>query len=171
MKYIKDNKVYDNVRVVELDGRTIINPSHETILKCGYLEFNEELNFEEQLKKIKEEKIEELNRYDVSSNVNIFYYNGVASWLDKATRVGLANAIYMLEMGGKETIDVWMGETPINLTLAQARYLLSQIEIYALECYNVTSRHKKNIDNLTTIEDVKSYDFTIGYPNKLELNV
>lgn len=170
MKYIKEGKVYDNVRVVELDGRTIINPSHEIILKCGYVEYVEEVSFDEKLEKLKQEKIEELRRYDLSSNVNIFYYNGIASWLDKSTRVGLTNAIYMLEIGGKETIDVWMGDIPINLTLEQARYLLSQIEIYALECYNVTSRHKKNIEDLMSIEDVISYDFTNGYPNKLELN-
>ena len=42
--------------------------------------------------------------------------------------------------------------------------------MYALECYNKTAEHKNNVEALTAIDDIVSYDYTKGYPEKLEIN-
>lgn len=56
-----------------------------------------------------------------------------------------------------------------NITIAEADAI--KAELYALECYNVTASHKANIEQLTTIEEVEAYDYTIGYPEKLVINL
>ena len=49
--------------------------------------------------------------------------------------------------------------------------LLSALEMYALECFNVTASHKAAVGELKTIEDVKVYDYKAGYPKMLEMSV
>jgi hypothetical protein len=45
--------------------------------------------------------------------------------------------------------------------------MLIQLECYAADCYNKTTDHQFAIKQLTSIEDVQNYDFTVGYPEKL----
>jgi len=52
---------------------------------------------------------------------------------------------------------------PINTWL----YMLNILEIYAAEALNTTERHKHNINNLNSVEEVIQYDFTTGYPEKI----
>ena len=49
--------------------------------------------------------------------------------------------------------------------------LLSSLEMYALECFNVTAAHKKAVSELTTIEEVEAYDYKTGYPKQLDINL
>ena len=53
----------------------------------------------------------------------------------------------------------------------KAIQLLSALEMYALECFNVTAAHKKAVIELTDIEDVLAYDYKTGYPEKLKMEV
>jgi hypothetical protein len=46
--------------------------------------------------------------------------------------------------------------------------MLVLLEIYASEALNTTERHKIAINALQTIEDVEAYDYTTGYPEKLQ---
>ena len=43
--------------------------------------------------------------------------------------------------------------------------------MYAIDCYRTTEMHKTNVNNLDVIENVELYDYTDGYPDKLEFNV
>lgn len=38
---------------------------------------------------------------------------------------------------------------------------------YARECWNVTESHLAAAASLTTVEEMKAYDYTVGYPEKL----
>jgi len=114
----------------------------------------------------KQNKIAEINAYDVSENVNGFYLNNNLVWLDKETRVGLVNTLNSAEMVGRTEINMWFSGMYVTLPISQARQLLAVLEIYATDCYNVTEQHKVNVSNLTTIEAVDEYDFTTGYPDK-----
>ena len=40
-----------------------------------------------------------------------------------------------------------------------------------MKCFNVTAAHKKAVAELTSIEDVLSYDYTKGYPEILTINL
>lgn len=114
-------------------------------------------------------KLEEIAKYDVSSAVNGFYYQGSEYWLDKATRVGLMNSTRILKENGQTTTTLWFNNMSLTLPVDDVIDKLSALEQYALSCYNVTASHKIAVQALTTIEAVNEYDVTQGYPTKLDL--
>ena len=46
--------------------------------------------------------------------------------------------------------------------------MLYLIEAYASQCYDNTQKHLSNISKLETLEEVKNYDYKIGYPQPLQ---
>lgn len=114
-------------------------------------------------------KLEEITKYDVSSAVNGFYYQGSEYWLDKATRVGLMNSTRILKESGQTVTTLWFDNKCLTLSVDDVIDKLSALEQYALSCYNVTASHKIAVQALTTIEAVNEYDITQGYPTKLDL--
>lgn len=123
------------------------------------------------LEQAKVEKIAEITAYDTSSSVNGFLLNGVLVWLDKATRVGLMNSTTIAKAMGQPTTTLWLGGQKLVVDCDKAIQLLSALEMYALECFNVTASHKAAVGELKTIEDVKAYDYKAGYPKMLEMSV
>lgn len=112
-----------------------------------------------------------IEAYDASDSVNAFMLNGQKVWLDKATRVGLMNSTTIAKAMGQTTTTLWLGEAKLVVDCDKARQLLSALEMYALECFNVTAAHKKAVNEMTTLEDVLGYDYTGGYPQKLTMEV
>lgn len=119
----------------------------------------------------KTDKIAEIAAYDTSSSVNGFKLNGMLVWLDKATRVGLMNSTTIAKAAGQETTTLWLGGLKLVVDCDKAIQLLSALEMYALECFNVTASHKAAVSELTIIEEVEAYDFKAGYPKMLEMSV
>lgn len=116
-------------------------------------------------------KVAEINAYDTSTSVNGFKLNGNEFWLDKATRVGLMNSTKITKAAGQETTDLWMDDVKLTIPCDTVIKLLSAIELYALECFNTTARHKAEVRKLKTVEDVEKYDIKEGYPKQLEINL
>ena len=123
------------------------------------------------LKQAKDDKIAEIASYDTSSSVNGFILNGLIVWLDKATRVGLMNSTTIAKSAGQKTTTLWLGGIKLVVDCDKAIQLLSVLEMYALECFNVTASHKQAVSELTTIEEVEAYDYKIGYPKMLEMSI
>ena len=123
------------------------------------------------LKQAKVDKIAEIAAYDTSSSVNGFVLNGLLVWLDKATRVGLMNSTTIAKASGQETTTLWLGGLKLVVDCDKAIQLLSALEMYALECFNVTASHKQAVSELTTIEEVEAYDYKAGYPKMLEMSI
>lgn len=136
----------------------------------AYEEWKQERN-DAQLLFAKQQKIAEIDAYDKSSAVNGFSLNGVTVWLDKSTRVGLMNSTTITKAMGQLTTTLWLGESKMEVPCDTAIQLLSALEMYALECFNVTAAHKKAVSELTTIEEVEKYDITAGYPVQLKMEV
>lgn len=123
------------------------------------------------LEKAKKEKLEAILAYDTSSDVNGFMLNGNKVWLDKGTRVGLMNSIQITRDMGQDTTTLWFDGYKLEARCDMAIMLLSSLEMYALECFNVTAAHKKAVSELTTIEEVEAYDYKTGYPKQLDINL
>lgn len=121
-----------------------------------------------ELEKAKRNKIKEINHYDVSAEVNSFFLNGTQVWLDKDTRVGLMNSLTIEKNSGRKNSILWFDDISISVKCDAALQMLSALELYALECYNKTAEHKAAIQKLTVLKDVLEYNYTIGYPTKLE---
>ena len=112
-----------------------------------------------------------ITAYDSSSAVNAFMLNGIQVWLDKATRVGLMNSTSIAKNMGQEKTSLWLGSYQLEVDCDKAIQLLSALEMYALECFNVTAAHKKAVSELDNIEAVLTYDYKSGYPEKLKMEV
>lgn len=123
------------------------------------------------LEQAKADKIAEIAAYDTSDKVNGFILNGLLVWLDKATRVGLMNSTTIAKAAGQKTTTLWLGGLKLVVDCDKAIRLLSALEMYALECFNVTASHKQAVSELTSIEDVEVYDYKSGYPKMLEMSV
>lgn len=112
-----------------------------------------------------------IEKYDISSSVNEFELNGIQTWFDKATRVGLMNSINVTQRAGDQKIELWLGSSKLDLDCNKAIELLSKIEMYAMNCFNVTALHKKQVSEFSNIEDFLNYDYKSGYPDKLIINI
>lgn len=115
--------------------------------------------------------LEQIDKYDTSPSVNGFMLNGLRVWLKKDTRVGLMNSTQIAKGMGKTTTTLWFGGMEIEVNCDKAIGLLSALEMYALECFNVTAAHKKAVAELNTVEEVLEYDYTKGYPEQLRMEV
>lgn len=123
------------------------------------------------LEKAKKEKLAAILAYDTSSDVNGFMLNGNKVWLDKETRVGLMNSTQITRDMGQDTTTMWFDGYKLEVRCDMAIMLLSSLEMYALECFNVTAAHKKAVSELTTIEEVEAYDYKVGYPKQLDIKL
>lgn len=142
----------------------------ENEVQKAFVEFSAKMNALD-LERAKAEKIAEITDYDTSSSVNGFTLNGLLVWLDKATRVGLMNSTTIAKAAGQQTTTLWLGGIKLVVDCDKAIQLLSALEMYALECFNVTASHKAAVSELTTIEEVIAYNYRTGYPKMLEMSV
>ena len=195
---IEELKQKGNVTVTEVkNGCVKVSADKGFILKCGdtytneiycakdaelqgykVVAYSEYLRAENKkkydgktLEEAKEMLLAEIDAYDTSSAVNGFMLNGLLVWLDKATRVGLMNSTTIAKASGQETTTLWLGGLKLVVDCDKAIQLLSALEMYALECFNVTASHKQAASELTTIEEVEAYDYKSGYPKMLEMSV
>ena len=113
----------------------------------------------------------EIEKHDTSFAVNGFILNGQRVWLDKVTRVGLMNSTTIAKAMGQPTTTLWLCDAKLVVECDKAIQLLSALEMYALECFNVTAAHKAAVEKLQTVEEVLAYDYTAGYPKILEMSV
>ena len=145
---------------------------YEVVAYSDYLRAENKKKYEDKtLEEAKEMLLAEIDAYDKSSAVNGFALNGAVVWLDKATRVGLMNSTSIAKGMGQATTTLWFGGMKIVVNCDKAIGLLSALEMYALECFNVTAAHKKAVAELNTVEDVLGYDYTKGYPEQLKMEV
>ena len=112
-----------------------------------------------------------IEKYDASSSVNSFLLNGIEVWLDKVTRMGLMNSTTIAKAAGLDETTLWLGDIELVVDCDKAIQLLSALEIYALECFNITASHKAAVNKLDNIDAVLTYDYREGYPEKLKMEV
>lgn len=168
--YIKNGIVKKkNTIVIHKDGSQIINPPHELLIECGWEEYTTpELTDEQKLDFAKQAKIDEINMYDKSLAVESFSINGIDVWLDKANRTGLMLRFNSELALNKEMTTLWYEDQSFTLPLNMAIQMLYALEVYASECYDNTHYHISNVKKMTSIDEINLYDYTTGYPDKLE---
>ena len=179
-RYIKDGIIKPRNQIVLHGTRTIkdkdgnekevkiqsINPREEMLLADGWVEYVEPKV--DELVLAKQKATIRIKRYDSSSEVNAFYMQGQHMWLDKATRAGLMLRFHAEQNMGYDYTTLWYNGQMYEITLAGAFQMLYALEVYASACYDNTQRHLAEIQGLQTIEEVQNYNYTVGYPDKLE---
>lgn len=145
---------------------------YEVVAYSDYLRAENKKKYEgKTLEEAKEMLLAEIDAYDTSSAVNGFVLNGLLVWLDKATRVGLMNSTTIAKAAGQQTTTLWLKGIKLVVDCDKAIQLLSALEMYALECFNVTASHKAAVSELKSIGEVEAYDYKAGYPKMLEMSV
>lgn len=153
-----------------VEGSVLTSEYNEQELQREYEAWKQKWS-ERALELAKKAKIAEITDYDTSDKVNGFILNGLLVWLDKATRVGLMNSTTIAKAAGQKTTTLWLGGLKLVVDCDKAIQLLSALEMYALECFNVTASHKAAVGELKTIGEVEAYDYKAGYPKMLEMSV
>ena len=162
--YIKDgNVVVKSQIVIERDGLCYYCPHHDMLLEEGWEVYVPTITLEQ----VKANKINEINSYDTSIEVNEFFVNGMSMWLTREERIVIKDRFAReIEAGITKTKLRYRGLS-IELDPVTGVYMVNAISSYADACFDVTEDHKLNVENLDSIEAVEAYDYTIGYPDKL----
>lgn len=176
-----------NIKRNELIGLELINPikykyvirlspNNKNIIKDKYDTYDTRyvsiiVNHKPTITDIKKELLSLQKEYDNSSEVNSFYINGKRIWFDKATRVGIVNAINLQKELSNNTYTIWFDNVSIELDINRALNILAMIENYANICYNVTQKHINEIKKLSSIEECLNYDITANYPTILNITL
>lgn len=169
-----------NQIVVIANGFQTINPSEEKILADGWVEYVRpavNLTPEQQLDRTRLQVLNSIYVYDISSDVNVCYLTigdvTLNYWADKAERTALKLSIQDCINTGRDTYRLDLRELGQSVTLSceLALQMLSQLEVYAIDCYNTTTDHIFAVNALTTIEELESYDYTTNYPEKLTFTI
>ena len=168
IQYRKGDEVY-NGRFIEVNDRMIITPTPEILLENGYTPIDVEPSQEELLAAAKVEKIAEIEEYAESSNVNEFSFMGIKMWLNVKTRIGYSMSIRSADTLGQKTIQMPVNGNVYPIELEKARKLLATVHLYADATFKVTLQHIANVKALQSVDEVKAYDNTKGYPQKLSL--
>lgn len=126
-----------------------------------------ELLGEKPIEPMRKALLHNIETFDTSLAVNSFMLQGKEMWLPKETRVGLVNSITIEKAAGKETTVLWFGGEKYELPVDTALQMLSALELYALDCYNVTAAHKAAVNALASVDEIVAYDYTANYPSKL----
>lgn len=145
---------------------------YEVVAYSDYLRAENKKKYEgKTIEEAKEILLAEIDAYDKSSAVNGFYLNGERVWLDFELRDRVYQGNERLQRIGRTDTTLWLGKQCYNLSIEQAQNIISHIEAYAKDCYNVTAAHKKAVGELASIEEIEKYDITAGYPAQLRMEV
>lgn len=169
-KTIDGNIVIENSKyiVVIKDDMQIFNPSEELILSDGWEEYIKPEIPDIDL--IRNNKIDEINMYDNSNDINTFFINDLPCWLNKSERNYILTRLNAEKINNIENTSMWINNINYILPVDIALDFIYKLEIYASKCLDTTKTHIYNINNLSNIEEINNYNITSGYPEKIYFN-
>jgi len=115
-----------------------------------------------------------IEAHDKSEAVNSFSIGGQRMWLDREERASLSRTIAIETAAGEATFSMWAAGSPpvrFDIPVAVASAMLNAVESYAKATYNVTQGHIAALYALASIAEIEAYDYTSGYPPRLEFNL
>ena len=164
-RYVNDKGEYVTSSMM-IGGRMVSNPTEEMLIEAGYHEYVEPAKT---ISDCKADKLAEITAYDASEAVNSFTLGGTDMWLSFDERARIRQSIDAYRGEGKTEMSKWFGGKGFRYTLDEWEAMLNKLSVYASEALNVTESHKAEVEALTDVEAVKSYDVSKGYPDKLSL--
>lgn len=139
-----------NIELNKLDG---IEPTEEELLAIA-----------------KSRKQNDITEYDNSANVNSFIIGGEPMWLNFDQRSRLKASLEAIEAAGGDEMTKTFAGKEYTFTTSQWRSMINAVENYAGVCNNVTEQHRESVNTLDNIDDVEAYDYTVGYPQKINFD-
>ena len=120
------------------------------------------------LESVKNQMYSKIDSYDNSDAVNQFTVNDeLTGWFTPTERANYKTSVDAAKLLNVDSLQFYMGDVLLDVATQDAETMLAQIQLYADKCFIVTKQHKAAVEALTSIEDVEAYDYTEGYPDKL----
>lgn len=126
---------------------------------------------EQLLELSKGKKQNAITEHDNSANVNSFIIGGLPMWLGWELRARLKDSLEAAEARQEQAMTKPFGGIDYTFSIEQWRAMINAVESYAGDCQAVTEGHRRAVDALSTISEVESYDYTTGYPNKINFDL
>ena len=119
---------------------------------------------------LKSKKKKESLDYYNSDDINLVEVQGVYVYLNSDLRFKIKERLVATKEKGIETTNLNFKSIRLdNISVDAASEMLDEIVFQYAKAYDVEQQHEINIDSFSTIEDVISYDYKSGYPEKLSL--
>ena len=125
---------------------------------------------EELLALAKGKKDGDITAFDNSANVNSFIIGGLPTWLGWELRARLKTSLDAIEAAGGTEMTKSFGGIDYTFSTDQWNAMINAVENYAGVCQKVTEGHRAAVNALTAIADVETYDYTTGYPPKINFD-
>lgn len=168
MRYYKEInglKVFSGL-YIEIDGKQVLNPTHEQMLEAGWEVYDDTPTEEEMLQLAIDRKIAEIDAYNSSPAVDSFTVGGVPMWIGFEERQRIHTSVKCYRSMGRTTMEKWFDGLKFEFPLDAWEQMLNALGVYASEALNTTERHKIAVKALTSVDEVRTYDYTVGYPPK-----
>lgn len=112
----------------------------------------------------------DITAFDNSANVNSFIIGGLPMWLGWELRARLKSSLEAIEAAGGTEMTKSFGGIDYTFSVEQWHAMINAVENYAGQCQKVTEGHRAAVNALATIADVEAYDYTVGYPPKINFD-
>lgn len=116
-------------------------------------------------KNIKDFLRKKIELYNDSHVIKSFIYKDKEYWLTKDNRTCLWN----LSNSSLGNIEFIIGDEIVEMNSIKLKSFLLKLELYAYKCFVNTFKHLKASKDLNKLEDIITYDYTTGYPEKITL--
>ena len=163
--FVLINERVEEHPVMGMDGK----PTDETVKEYVYdgVKLYNILSMNDVLPRLHEYAVANISAFDNSPKVNSFTIDSKTLWLDKDTRLALRQRFAAEKAAGITSTTLWYKTFKFSLSVDTALDMLNAIEIYACKCYDITAAHKAAVQTMTDLKDILSYDYKVGYPDKL----
>ena len=159
---------YDAVELVD-QRRAARNRINEIDIELKKLD-GIEPTAEELLALAKGKKDGDITAFDNSANVNSFILGGLPMWLGWELRARLKQSLEAIEAAGGTEMTKSFGGIEYPFSVEQWHAMINAVENYAGVCQKVTEGHRAAVNALSTIAEVEAYDYTTGYPTKINFD-
>lgn len=122
---------------------------------------------EDNIEYVKISKINEIENYGNSASINTFTINKIQTWFSSEERMSYKESVDSAKLLEVNTISFFVNNTLMNISTEELDKILAKIKLYIDQCAIVTKQHIVAVEKMENVEEIKSYDFTIGYPEKL----
>lgn len=159
-----------NKIVLVKDDMQVFNPTEAMLLEDGWKIYEQEFvepSAEEILTHEIDNIVNDILIYDSSENVNMFYLNDIPMWLDRDERTILQRRFELEIKNNIMTSTLWKNDNRFEINPSVGIQMLDELEMYAIKCFDATNTHLNNVKQLKNLDDVKMYDYKVGYPDKL----
>ena len=112
----------------------------------------------------------DITAFDNSANVNSFIIGGLPMWLGWELRARLKASLEAIEAAGGTEMTKSFGGIEYPFSVEQWHAMINAVENYAGKCQEVTEGHRAAVNALAIIAEVEAYDYTVGYPPKINFD-